>query len=124
MPRLPWFGALCRARSQELLSCPHSLVTDFPQGVRECREPELGLEELLRHRCQLLQQHEEYQVLLMGGRGRWPRGPGRFVGGASLVPAFWVSVVSSPTLLFTSSLQFMCFSSHHSANIYCPPHPM
>ncbi|KAK7802072.1 hypothetical protein U0070_023971, partial [Myodes glareolus] len=42
-------GALC------------SLVTDFPQGVRECREPELGLEELLRHRCQLLQQHEEYQ---------------------------------------------------------------
>ncbi|KAK2089170.1 Hsp70-binding protein 1 [Saguinus oedipus] len=43
-------GALC------------SLVTDFPQGVRECREPELGLEELLRHRCQLLQQREEYQV--------------------------------------------------------------
>ncbi|KAF6077737.1 HSPA (Hsp70) binding protein 1 [Phyllostomus discolor] len=42
-------GALC------------SLVTDFPQGMRECREPELGLEELLRHRCQLLQQHEEYQ---------------------------------------------------------------
>ncbi|XP_032244690.1 hsp70-binding protein 1 isoform X2 [Phoca vitulina] len=42
-------GALC------------SLVTDFPQGVRECREPELGLEELLRHRCRLLQQHEEYQ---------------------------------------------------------------
>ncbi|XP_058564753.1 hsp70-binding protein 1 isoform X1 [Neofelis nebulosa] len=42
-------GALC------------SLVTDFPQGVRECREPELGLEELLRHRIQLLQQHEEYQ---------------------------------------------------------------
>ncbi|XP_039100169.1 hsp70-binding protein 1 isoform X2 [Hyaena hyaena] len=42
-------GALC------------SLVTDFPQGVRECREPELGLEELLRHRVQLLQQHEEYQ---------------------------------------------------------------
>lgn len=37
-------------------------MTDFPQGVRECREPELGLEELLRHRCQLLQQHEEYQV--------------------------------------------------------------
>uniref|UniRef100_A0A4X2JXQ4 Hsp70-binding protein 1 n=2 Tax=Vombatus ursinus TaxID=29139 RepID=A0A4X2JXQ4_VOMUR len=42
-------GALC------------GLVTDFPQGIRECREPELGLEELLRHRCQLLQQHEEYQ---------------------------------------------------------------
>lgn len=43
-------------------ACPCSLVTDFPQGVRECREPELGLEELLRHRCQLLQQREEYQV--------------------------------------------------------------
>ena len=37
-------------------------MTDFPQGVRECREPQLGLEELLRHRCQLLQQREEYQV--------------------------------------------------------------
>lgn len=48
--------------AQGWLSCPCSLVTDFPQGVRECREPELGLEELLRHRCQLLQQHEEYQV--------------------------------------------------------------
>lgn len=43
-----------------------SLVTDFPQGVRECREPELGLEELLRHRCQLLQKHEEYQVAGVG----------------------------------------------------------
>lgn len=53
---------MCGGRCQELLSCARSLVTDFPQGVRECREPELGLEELLRHRCQLLQQHEEYQV--------------------------------------------------------------
>ncbi|KAK2505386.1 LOW QUALITY PROTEIN: hypothetical protein MC885_015269 [Smutsia gigantea] len=34
---------------------------DFPQGVRECREPELGLEELLRHRCRLLHQREEHQ---------------------------------------------------------------
>ncbi|XP_019373012.1 PREDICTED: hsp70-binding protein 1 [Gavialis gangeticus] len=42
-------GALC------------SLVTDFPQGVRECREPQLGLEELLRARCQLLQDQEEFQ---------------------------------------------------------------
>ncbi|XP_048688450.2 hsp70-binding protein 1 isoform X2 [Caretta caretta] len=42
-------GALC------------SLVTDFPQGVRECREPQLALEELLRERCQLLQQQEEFQ---------------------------------------------------------------
>lgn len=62
-------GQLGRGRSQGRLSCPCSLVTDFPQGVRECREPELGLEELLRHRCQLLQQHEEYQVLLGGGGG-------------------------------------------------------
>ena len=77
MPRLPWFGVLCRARSQGLLSCARSLVTDFPQGVRECREPELGLEELLRHRCQLLQQHEEYQVLLTGvGGGGGGAGPG------------------------------------------------
>ena len=51
-------------RSALMFSC--SLVTDFPQGVRECREPELGLEELLRHRCQLLQQHEEYQVKGVG----------------------------------------------------------
>ncbi|XP_075773717.1 hsp70-binding protein 1 isoform X2 [Pelodiscus sinensis] len=42
-------GALC------------SLVTDFPQGVRECREPQLALEELLKERCQLLQQQEEFQ---------------------------------------------------------------
>ena len=49
-----------------MLSCPRSLVTDFPQGVRECREPERGLEELLRHRVQLLQQHEEYQVWPVG----------------------------------------------------------
>ena len=34
---------LCRGLSQEWLSCPCSLVTDFPQSVRECREPELGL---------------------------------------------------------------------------------
>lgn len=60
-------GVLCRGRPQGLFSCSHSLVTDFPQGVRECREPELGLEELLRHRCQLLQQHEEYQVGLAEG---------------------------------------------------------
>ncbi|KAM3822502.1 hsp70-binding protein 1 isoform 3-T3 [Vipera latastei] len=42
-------GALC------------SLVTDFPQGVRECQEPELALEELLRERCQLLKNQEEFQ---------------------------------------------------------------
>uniref|UniRef100_U3ESU5 Hsp70-binding protein 1 n=1 Tax=Micrurus fulvius TaxID=8637 RepID=U3ESU5_MICFL len=42
-------GALC------------SLVTDFPQGVRECQEPELALEELLKERCQLLRNQEEFQ---------------------------------------------------------------
>ncbi|XP_066484708.1 hsp70-binding protein 1 [Tiliqua scincoides] len=42
-------GALC------------SLVTDFPQGVRECQEPELALEELLKERCQLLKDQEEFQ---------------------------------------------------------------
>ncbi|KAG8140457.1 hypothetical protein E2320_003141, partial [Naja naja] len=41
-------GALC------------SLVTDFPQGVRECQEPELALEELLKERCQLLRNQEEF----------------------------------------------------------------
>lgn len=63
-PCFPWLPGrvVCGGRCQALPSCAHSLVTDFPQGVRECREPELGLEELLRHRCQLLQQHEEYQV--------------------------------------------------------------
>lgn len=44
-----------------------SLVTDFPQGVWECREPQLGLEELLRARCQLLQDQEEFQVWVQSG---------------------------------------------------------
>ncbi|XP_070623339.1 hsp70-binding protein 1 isoform X2 [Erythrolamprus reginae] len=42
-------GALC------------SLVTDFPQGVGECQEPELALEELLKERCKLLRNQEEFQ---------------------------------------------------------------
>ncbi|XP_060111859.1 hsp70-binding protein 1 [Heteronotia binoei] len=42
-------GALC------------SLVTDFPQGVRECQQPELALEELLKERCQLLKEQEAFQ---------------------------------------------------------------
>ncbi|KAJ6654346.1 hypothetical protein lerEdw1_006939 [Lerista edwardsae] len=42
-------GALC------------SLVTDFPQAMRECQEPELALEELLKERCQLLKDQEEFQ---------------------------------------------------------------
>lgn len=39
-----------------------SLVTDFPQGVRECQEPELALEHLLKERRQLLKDQEEFQV--------------------------------------------------------------
>ncbi|XP_048374278.1 hsp70-binding protein 1 [Sphaerodactylus townsendi] len=42
-------GALC------------SLVTDFPQGVQECQQPDLALEELLKERCQLLKEQEEFQ---------------------------------------------------------------
>ncbi|XP_066065148.1 hsp70-binding protein 1 isoform X2 [Chamaea fasciata] len=42
-------GALC------------SLATDFPEGLRECRAPGLGLEELLRERRQLLRGHDEFQ---------------------------------------------------------------
>ncbi|KAM4703986.1 hsp70-binding protein 1 [Rhinophrynus dorsalis] len=42
-------GALC------------SLVTDFPQGVAECRTPELAFEEFLKDRCQLVQDQEEFQ---------------------------------------------------------------
>ncbi|XP_072703807.1 hsp70-binding protein 1 [Ciconia boyciana] len=42
-------GALC------------SLASDFPAGVRECRAPALGLEELLRERRGLLRGREEFQ---------------------------------------------------------------
>ncbi|XP_075461541.1 hsp70-binding protein 1 isoform X6 [Ascaphus truei] len=42
-------GALC------------SLVADFPQGVAECRNPDLAFEEFLKGRCQLVQKQEEFQ---------------------------------------------------------------
>ncbi|KAM4651848.1 hsp70-binding protein 1 [Discoglossus pictus] len=42
-------GALC------------SLVIDFPQGVAECRNPEIAFEEFLKERCQLVQKQEEFQ---------------------------------------------------------------
>ncbi|XP_053545913.1 hsp70-binding protein 1 [Bombina bombina] len=42
-------GALC------------SLVSDFPQGVNECRIPELAFEEFLKERCQLIHKQEEFQ---------------------------------------------------------------
>lgn len=73
--------------------------------MRECREPELGLEELLRHRCQLLQQHEEYQVLLMGGAGALAQGTQPFCGrgqpGACLLG------------LFAHAFVYILFAIHH-----------
>ncbi|XP_072128184.1 hsp70-binding protein 1 isoform X2 [Mobula birostris] len=42
-------GALC------------SLVTNFPGGVRQCQEPELGLENLLIERSRMLKDQEEFQ---------------------------------------------------------------
>ncbi|XP_059810197.1 hsp70-binding protein 1 isoform X1 [Hypanus sabinus] len=42
-------GALC------------SLVTNFPGGVRQCQEPELGLENLLVERSRMLKDQEEFQ---------------------------------------------------------------
>ncbi|XP_030053711.1 hsp70-binding protein 1 [Microcaecilia unicolor] len=42
-------GALC------------SLVTDFPQGLEECRAPELGFQQLLEERRRLVQTQEEFQ---------------------------------------------------------------
>ncbi|XP_029944621.1 hsp70-binding protein 1 [Salarias fasciatus] len=37
------------------------LVEDFPQGIKDCRNPALGLEELLRQRAKELQGREENQ---------------------------------------------------------------
>lgn len=88
-----------------MLSCTCSLVTDFPQGVRECREPELGLEELLRHRCQLLQQHEEYQV---GLRGR-ARGP----------PILPLHLCLFSALCVCVCVLFTCFSHHPFSKRAC-----
>ncbi|XP_078286501.1 hsp70-binding protein 1 isoform X2 [Rhinoraja longicauda] len=42
-------GALC------------SLVTNFPRGVKQCQEPELGLEEILIERSRTLKDQEEFQ---------------------------------------------------------------
>lgn len=56
-----------------VLRCPHSpfhehvlgalccLVDNFPQGLKDCRNPALGLEELLRQRATELQGKEESQ---------------------------------------------------------------
>lgn len=57
-----------------------SLASDFPRVIRECRVPDLRLEELLRERRCLLQGREEFQVL--GGGGGPRDGPGLvFFGG-------------------------------------------
>lgn len=42
-----------------------SLVEDCPQGLKDCREPSLGLEGLLRQRARELQGKEESQVIHM-----------------------------------------------------------
>ncbi|XP_069765788.1 hsp70-binding protein 1 isoform X3 [Narcine bancroftii] len=42
-------GALC------------SLVTSFPRGIKECQEPELGLEDILIERSRMLKDQEEFQ---------------------------------------------------------------
>lgn len=45
-----------------LLFCVSSLVENFPQGLEDCRNPALALEELLRQRAAELQGKEESQV--------------------------------------------------------------
>ncbi|XP_069803437.1 hsp70-binding protein 1 [Dendropsophus ebraccatus] len=46
---------------EHVLSALCSMTTDFPQGIAECRAPELAFEDLLKERCQLVQKQEEYQ---------------------------------------------------------------
>ena len=67
-----------------------SLASDFPRVIRECRVPDLRLEELLRERRCLLQGREEFQVL--GGEGGRGMGLGWFSlgeggGGPGLTPS-------------------------------------
>lgn len=45
--------------------CLSSLVEDCPQGLKDCRNPTLGLEEFLRQRSRELQGKEESQVIPM-----------------------------------------------------------
>lgn len=44
------------------LSCLSSLVEDCAKGLGECRDPSLGLEELLRLRARELRGKEESRV--------------------------------------------------------------
>lgn len=46
------------------LLCLCSLVEDCPQGLRDCRDPALGLEELLKQRSVELRGKEENEVSL------------------------------------------------------------
>ncbi|XP_056399879.1 hsp70-binding protein 1 [Hyla sarda] len=46
---------------EHVLSSLCSMTTDFPQGITECRAPELAFEDLLKERCQMVQKQEEYQ---------------------------------------------------------------
>ncbi|XP_018421847.1 PREDICTED: hsp70-binding protein 1 [Nanorana parkeri] len=46
---------------EHVLSALCSMVSEFPVGIDECRALELGFEELLKERCQLIQKKEEFQ---------------------------------------------------------------
>lgn len=46
------------------LLCLRSLVVDCPQGLRDCRDPALGLKELLKQRSVELHGKEENEVSL------------------------------------------------------------
>uniref|UniRef100_A0A8C5MNU2 Hsp70-binding protein 1 n=1 Tax=Leptobrachium leishanense TaxID=445787 RepID=A0A8C5MNU2_9ANUR len=46
---------------EHVLSALCSLVTDFPQGVTECRSPELAFEGFLKERSTQIQKEEEFQ---------------------------------------------------------------
>ncbi|XP_040181660.1 hsp70-binding protein 1 [Rana temporaria] len=46
---------------EHVLSALCSMVSDFPLGIAECRAPELGFEELLKERCQLIQKQEDFK---------------------------------------------------------------
>ncbi|XP_072281538.1 hsp70-binding protein 1 isoform X2 [Pyxicephalus adspersus] len=48
---------------EHVLAALCSMVSDFPLGVAECRAPELGFEELLKERCQLIKEQEEFQAM-------------------------------------------------------------
>lgn len=46
---------------EHVLSALCSMATDFPEGIAECRAPELAFEDFLKERCQMIEKQEEYQ---------------------------------------------------------------